>query len=148
MNKYFTLLALVVVLGSGCSKYGYVRLKYPLAPQAYLPGNIHTIALANRSLVNAGDESKATAEAIATGEVAGSDKVASEECLKAVFDQMNGYKGLNIVLQSHSQLTGTGTRTIPALLDWQQVKLLCDSSHADALLVLEMFDSNSDLVVG
>jgi hypothetical protein len=42
---------------------------------------------------------------------------------------------------------GTGTRELPELLDWKLVGEICDSEGADALLVLETFDSNSDLLV-
>lgn len=148
MKKIFLLSLLVVVLCSGCSKYGYVRLQYPTPPEVLLPESIHTLALANRSLVAEDDMAKAAAESIATGEVAGSDAVASQECLRAVYAGLNGYKNLTVASSTGAQLEGTGMSTIPELLDGKVVQHLCDSDKADALLVLEMFDSNSDLVIG
>lgn len=140
------LMAAVITL-SGCSKYGYVNVKYPVAPQAYFPEHVKTIALVNRSFSSAADKQKSILESIATAEIAGSDKLASDECLMAVYDNGNGQAGVNFVIPSKSKLQRKGSRETPELLEWRMVKQLCDSSKADALLVLETFDSNSDFLI-
>lgn len=146
MKKILLLPCILIIICTGCSKYGYVKLKYPTAPAAYIPENIHTIAVVNRSLTKKEDKTSIF-ESISTGEIAGSDKLASDECLKGVFDRINGRQEFSIVFPSHSRLYGTGTRETPELLDWQKVKNICDSTKADALLVLETFDSNSDVII-
>ncbi len=146
MSKYFTYMALAVLLFTGCSKYGYVSLNYPLPPQAMLPEHIQTIALVNRSLTRDKDRKTKILESIAKGELAGSDKIASDECLKGAFDRINGLRGISIVFPQRTRLYGTGTRETPEILDWKVVKGICDSSHADALLALETFDSNTNLL--
>ncbi len=148
MNKnIFLSLVLLTTFLFSCSKYGYVRLNYPLSPVAYLPENVKTIAVINRSLTKEQDKSKNITESIVTAEVAGSDRKASDECLKGVFDGINGWKGIQIVIPTKTRYYGTGTRQVPELLDWKEVRSVCDSTKADALLVLETFDSNSDLAV-
>lgn len=146
--KFYSFILIVSLFATSCSKYGYVQLKYPTAPNAVLPENIKTIAVVNRSLSPKDDKNKGNAitEAILSGEVAGSDKVASDESIKAVFDRLNGFRDISIVFPATSRLIGSGTRTTPDPLDWKRVKGICDSSKADALLVLEMFDSNSDIL--
>ncbi|WP_423130088.1 DUF6340 family protein [Gaoshiqia sp. Z1-71] len=143
----FVYLFFIVLIGSGCSKYGYVNLNYPLAPEAYLPDQVNTLALVNRSLVKEEDKQGKVIESVLTGEVAGSDRLASDECLNGVLGRMNGYRGINLVIPEQVNLYGTGTSKTPGLLDWQLVKSICNSTKADALLVLETFDSNSDLLV-
>lgn len=145
-RKWVILLFLIAVVFSGCSKYGYVNLNYPLRPAVFLPDHVNTIAIVNRSLTKKENKQAKVIEAIATAEIAGSDRIASDECLKGVFDRMNGRRGVNIVIPQRTRLYGTGTRETPELLDWKIVKNICDSSNADALLVLETFDSNTDLV--
>lgn len=147
--KFKFLILFTAILATSCSKYGHVQLKYPTQPNAVLPDKIKTIAIVNRSLTPKDDKSRGNAitEAILTGEIAGSDKLASDECLKAIFDRFNGYRDISIVFPPTSRLIGSGTRTTPDPLDWSRVKQICDSSKADALLVLEMFDSNSDLLL-
>ncbi len=149
MKLRFLLLFFIGIFATSCSKYGFVKLKYPTAPNATLPENIKTIAVVNRSLYPKDDKNKGNAitEAILSGEIAGSDKVASDECIRAVYDRFNGYRDMSIVFPATSRLIGSGTRTTPDPLDWKRVKGICDSTKADALLVLEMFDSNSDILL-
>ncbi len=148
-SKLYFILIILSTFSTSCSKYGYVKLKFPTAPNAVLPDDIKTIAIVNRSLSPKDNSSKgnAIAEAILTGEIAGSDKLASDQCLKAVFDRFNGYREISIVYPATSRLVGTGTRVTPDPLSWKRVKGICDSSKANALLVLEMFDSNSDIIL-
>ena len=138
------LLSLVI---SGCSQKGYVNLSYPLAPQVYLPQGAEKIALVNRSLTRPEDKQAKVLESIVTGEISGSDRLASDESLKGVFDRINGYRGIQAVIPQQTRLYGTGTRETPELLDWQLVRDICAASDADVLLVLETFDSNSDLLL-
>jgi len=145
MKKIIYLLFLLSIISS-CRSTGFVRLKYPTAPEVVLPSNIHTFVLVNRSSSKPGEKKNSVIESIATGEIAGSDKRASDECLKGVSDKINGWKEINVVIAPKTTLYGTGTREIPPLLDWKIVRQICEANKADALLVLETFDSNSDLV--
>ena len=147
-RKYLLSLIIAVFLFSGCSKYGFVSLHYPLNPSIILPEHVSKIAIANRSLTKKKEyQKKKLIESILSGEIAGSDRLASDECLRAVYEMMNGHRGIQIVIPEKSRLFGTGTREIPELLDWKLVKSICDSANADALLVLETFDSYTDLLL-
>ncbi len=146
MRKLNIFFLATMILLSGCSKWGWVDLRYPTSPMIQLPESINKIAVVNRSLVREEDKNRNTFEAVSTAEVAGSDKFASDECLKAVFDRMNGWSDIEIVIPSKTRLYGTGTRETPELLNWDSVAFICDQNGADALLVLENFDSNSDLI--
>jgi hypothetical protein len=146
MKKIIVISVISIVVLSGCSKYGSVNLKYPTPPIAFLPDDIHTIAIVNRSLVRKEDKNNSIIESIVSGKIAGSDRLASDECLKGVFDRINGWHQLSIVIPPKTRLYGTGTRQTPELLNWNIVKNICDTTKADALLVLETFDSNSDIL--
>lgn len=146
MKKILTL-AIVALFLSSCSKYGNVSLRFPTAPRVEFPSDIKSVALVNRSGTNTKPSGLNIAEAILSGEVAGSDKKASNSCLRGVYDKMNGWHQINVVHLEKRKLTGTGNRQTPELLDWATVKHLCDSTKTDALLVLENFDSNSDVTV-
>ncbi len=146
MKKHYFFIFISLIILSSCSKYGYVRLKYPNPPLVSLPENIHDIAVVNRSLTKK-DNKKPLIDAIITGEVAGSDKMASDEAIKGVFDGLNGWHHFNIIIPTQTRLYGTGTRETPELLNWNLVKHICDSSKVQALLVLENFDSNSGILL-
>lgn len=145
--KIFLSVLTVVLLLPGCSRYGYVRLNYPQAPEAYLPADVNYIAVVNRSLVEDADKDDRIIEAIATSEIAGSDRLASDECIKGAYEAVKAMEGTEIIIPQKVRLYGTGTREMPELLNWDLVTEICKSERTDALLVLETFDSNTDLLV-
>jgi hypothetical protein len=147
MIKNLLVLLIIALATAGCSKYGYVRLNYPTAPVAYLPDGIHSIAVVNRSLTPEENKDEKILESIATSEVAGSDRLASDECIKGVYDAIVALEHAELVIPGQVRMYGTGTRKLPELLDWDLVTEICGSEGADALLVLETFDSNTDLLV-
>jgi hypothetical protein len=145
--KNFLLLTLMLFLATvGCSRYGYVRLNYPTAPAVYLPEDVNSIAAVNRSLTREEDKDERIVEAIVTTEVAGSDLLASDNCIKGVYDAIVALPDAELVIPATVRIYGTGTRKLPELLDWDQVARICEAEGADALLVLETFDSNTDLL--
>ena len=52
-----------------------------------------------------------------------------------------------LIIPDTLRMYGTGTREMPELLDWNLVAEICGSEGSDALLVLETFDSNTDLLL-
>lgn len=143
--KKIILLCLISTILISCSKYGHVNLQFPTQPIKEFPTDIKRLAVVNRSspLKSNG---LAIAEALLSGEVAGSDKKAAVSSLQGVYNKLNGWRNVEVVVLDKRKLNGTGTRELPALLDWGLVKHLCDSTKTDALLVLENFDSNTDVV--
>jgi Family of unknown function (DUF6340)/Prokaryotic membrane lipoprotein lipid attachment site len=146
MKKILFVLLLALAI-SGCSKYGYVSLHYPTAPQAYLPDDVNSIAVVNRSLIKEEEKNDRIIEAVASSEVAGSDRLASDECIKGAYDAVKEMEGTRLIIPQKVRLYGTGTREMPELLDWNLVAEICKSEGCDALLVLETFDSNTDLLL-
>jgi hypothetical protein len=145
-NRVISIIVIAIAI-SGCSRYGYVQLNYPTSPEALLPDDIHRIAVVNRSLTSEEDEKGKIVESVSTGEMAGSDRLASDECIKGVYDAIQNLDQTELLIPKQVRLYGTGTRELPELLDWDQVAGICSSEGADALLVLETFDSNSDILL-
>ena len=130
-----------------CASSGYVNLDFPEEPALVLPNEVKSIAVVNRSLTEESNRSNKTLESIATGEIIGSDKLASDEAIKGIFDGLRDQGDLQVVIPEKTRLIGTGTRLTPEVLGWDQVNQICEASEADVLLVLENFDSNTDFVL-
>lgn len=145
-NIYFLFFGITVLSLASCGTSGYVNLNYPQEPLVILPDNVSKVVLVNRSLTKVEDKNTETMEAITTGEVMGSDRIASDEAMKGVYDGIQNKSHIQIIIPDTLRLYGTGTRTIPDLLPWEKVSDICEKSNADVLLVLENFDSNSDLI--
>ncbi|MDF1576269.1 MAG: hypothetical protein P1P86_13860 [Bacteroidales bacterium] len=103
-KKAFYGLLMLALTVSGCSKYGYVSLNYPQPPQAYLPDDVNYIAVVNRSLVEEEDADAKLVEAIVSSEIAGSDHLASDECIKGAYDAVKGMEGTDIIIPRKSQI--------------------------------------------
>ena len=129
-----------------CASSGYVHLNYPTDPELTLSSNITNIAVVNRSLTTEEDTPNKTLESVATGEIIGSDKLASDEAVKGIFDGLNR-GSFKVVMPPKLRLEGTGTRLAPDVLSWDVVSEICTETKTDVLLVLENFDSNSDFVL-
>lgn len=146
--KAFLGLSFILVFSSGCQRYGWVTVQYPTAPAMALPENIRNIAVINRSLPPSGVK-QTNLQKVGTvikNQVEGaSDQLASDDALKGVFDAAAGTHSLSVIIPSQTRYSGTGTRTTPELMDWNLVKQICADNNADVLLVLETFNSKTDL---
>jgi len=136
---------LAALLATGCSKYGYVSLSYPIEPEVILPDTVRSIAIVNRSLTPEESKDQKVLEAIMTTEI-GSDYIASDACVKGVYDAIANLPDADLVIPGELRLPGTGTSAVPELLDWELVEEICEKEEAYVLLVLETFDSNTDLL--
>jgi hypothetical protein len=145
-TRIFLPLFLLAILFSSCSKFGYVTLSYPVEPQVYLPEDIGEIVMVNRSLTDEEAKDDKIVEAIFSSEIAGSDRLASDESIKGAYAAAQNWDGIVAVIPESLRLEGTGTREVPELLSWDLVADICEKETADALLVLETFDSDTDLM--
>ncbi len=145
-NKTLIIITLLALAASGCSKYGYVSLSYPIEPEVYLPNEVHSIAIVNRSLTDEDAKDAKVFEAIMSTEI-GSDYLASDACVKGVYDAIVMLPQTELIIPAKHRMLGTGTQEIPELLEWDQVEEICREEGADVLLVLETFDSNTDLLL-
>lgn len=145
--KYIISLIVTSTIVVSCGSYGYVYLDYPQSPQVSLPHEIDEIAIVNRSLIKEENRQNRVFESVITGEVAGSDKIASDEAIKGVLAGMQNQNYIKMILPDTLRIYGTGTRQLPDVLSWDLVSGICADNQADALLVLETFDSNSNIVI-
>jgi hypothetical protein len=84
-------------------------------------------------------------EGILTGEGLEADKEAGIQCLSGLKDALLKTPRYVVVEPPGLDLRGTGTGTWPSPLAWAEIERICKSNNADALIVLEVFDSNSGI---
>ncbi|HEY0261641.1 MAG TPA: DUF6340 family protein [Chitinophagales bacterium] len=145
----FSILILVIFFSTGCHRYGGVTVQYPTTPAMILPQNVRNIAVINRTL-SPGSTIKPTTwqkiGAVVKNQVEGAtDQLASDDALKGIFDAAMQTRGVSIIIPPVTHYIGTGTRTTPEIMNWDTVKQICAANNADGLLVLEMFNSKTDV---
>ena len=136
----------IVSLASCSTSSVVVKVQRPA--DITIPSNINNLVLANRSTPSKENLAGNIFEGIVTGEGIGADRKGSEYCLMGLSTILNNSERYTLKNSTGLELKGTGTSSFPAPLKWKKVKSLCSSYDADALLVLETFDSDSRVIVG
>ncbi len=133
-----TILAIAVFILL-CSM-AWVRINVLKPALVVLPNHIRNIAIIDRTLQ---EETKNTkTEQILTGELFKQDEQAVLKAIDGTIDACAEFNLYNIV-RTAERIKGGGTKnSFPAPMEWKQVKELCEKHQADALLSIEIFDSD------
>lgn len=110
-----------------------------------VPTTIKKLTFTNRSLPGKGEKLNNIIEGVLTGEGIQVDREASYRCIDGVADVLLSSPRYTINVPSNLDLRGKGTREWPIPLDWNEVSRLCNEYQSDALVTLEIFDSNTDV---
>lgn len=111
--------------------------------------NIKDVVIADRSRPSKDNLAGNIIEGLISGEGIGYDRKGAEYCIKGLSDILSESDRYTLKNSGYGiNLTGTGTATLDKPLVWDEVISICGSYDADALLVLETFDSDSRTIVG
>jgi hypothetical protein len=135
------LIALSSVLLQSCMTNMSIPILKPA--QITLPSNFEKIAVTHRHRPNKENQVRNIVEGILTGEGLEADLEAGISALNGLKDALLKTPRYVVVEPPGLDLRGTGTSVFPAPLAWDFVERVCKDNNADALLVLEVFDSNS-----
>jgi tetratricopeptide (TPR) repeat protein len=122
-----------------------IGLEVLIPAEINIPQHIQKVAVANRSLPAKGEKAKNIIEGVLTGESIYADREGSENCGLGLVNQLNSGPRFSAIYLSSAELKGTGTREFPYPLNWNQVNELCEAVDADALILLETFDSDNSI---
>lgn len=132
----FLLMGLVAI---GCSRTVYVPLQRPAA--VFVSPHIQRVALLDRSEINVRNVNRI--ESVITGEFPGLDREGAQMALDGLARSLQDnqrYQIARVDEQWKSPVAIPGQW--PPLLEWSEVELLCNKYNANALLVLESYDSD------
>src|SRR4030042_823825 len=139
MKKISLYLIACVIFLTLCSM-AWVRINLLRPALIVLPAHIRNIAIIDRSMKDETPESKV--EQVLTGELFKQDEQAVRQTIDGTIDvcaEFNLYQ----LIRTSERLKGGGTKsTFPEPMDWIQVSRLCEKHKADALLAVEIFDSD------
>ncbi|MCF6366635.1 MAG: DUF6340 family protein [Bacteroidales bacterium] len=144
ISTFLFLVLIAIILGSCKTKSLSVRILKPA--EIFVPTKIKTLAVVNRSLPTKGDGSRVVnvIEGLLSGEEIFADRYGSEKCVAGVADGLlNSPRFTVTVPTGMDDIRGTGTAQFAEPLQWSKVEQICNDYSADALVLLETFDSNS-----
>ncbi len=129
-------------------KMGHVSLQVLEPADVTLPSHIQKFILADRTRPEKGNGQQAIniLEGILTGEGLFQDKWASEDCIEGLRQKLTMTPRFSVTVAAlDTALKGTGRRQTKPPLDWATVSKLLGGDSTAALVVLEAFDSNTNL---
>jgi hypothetical protein len=136
------LFAAVTALISGCRST--VRLNVLQPAQINLPQNYEKLAIVHRHRPTQENLLTSIVDGILSGGVGLlTDREAGKMCLSGLKESLLRTPRYTVVEPPGVDLKGTGTGVFPPPLAWDQVESICKANGADALIVLEIFDTKS-----
>lgn len=136
------ILSIYMITFTSCSTSS-ITMKVLVPAQITVPSNIKSIAVTNRSLPGKGEKFNNILEGVLTGEGIQVDREASFRCVDGVADVLVSSPRYTVKVPSNLDLRGLGTAQWPAPLEWNEVEQICKDNDVDALIALEIFDSNT-----
>jgi Family of unknown function (DUF6340) len=113
-----------------------------------LPAHFQKFVLADRTRPGKGNGQQALniLEGLLTGEGLFQDKWASEDCLEGLRQVLTQTPRYTVTIAAlDTALKGTGRQQVLPPLDWKTVARIIGTDTTTALVVLEAFDSNTDI---
>ncbi len=139
--RIFALLILFISMLAlySCSSTRDMQVKVTKPAIFELPKNVKRILLVDRSKGN----TLSFIEGVLTGELPGTDKIQSQQCISGLQETLNLNRELEITRHPVRLSSDRGNSTgFGNPLDWNLITQLSQQYNADALLVLEFFDTD------
>lgn len=118
----------------------WVNLTLVRPSEIMLPENIRTIAIVDRTVQE--DNPKNKLEQVLTGEFFRQDEQAVVQVAEGFISGCSGLERYHII-RAEEKFGSDGTKnTFPTPMHWDQVSDICNKYEADAIMAIEIFDSD------
>lgn len=107
-----------------------------------VPQEYQNVVIANRSLPAKGEKGKNFVEGLFSGEGVFNDRRGSEQAIQGINNKLNENERFESRICESCDFRGTGTAEWPTPLNWDSISQVCEQYGADALISLEVFDSD------
>ena len=139
MNRIKIVLSAVFMLML-FSNSAWVNLTLTRPSELLLPDHIKAIALVDRTLQE--ENTQNAVEQVITGEIFRQDEQAILKVSDGFIEACSGYNRFQPV-RTAEKYPGNGTKTtFPEPLEWSKVTEICNKHQTDALLAVEIFDTD------
>jgi len=145
MIKQIVCIALIVTALSSCVTSS-VLVNVHRPADITISKDIQNVVVVNRYRPSKDNLAGNIVEGLISGEGIGVDRKGAEYCVEGLLGMLNNSERFSLKNEGGIELKGTGTSSFPTPIDWNEVKSICGSYDGDALLVLETFDSDYQVI--
>lgn len=141
MNRFPFFFVAFLILAFGCktATISYQRIR---PSDISLPADVRKVIIVNRCTPDPSTKWMNILEGAFSGEGIKMDRMGAQSCAEELGTQLGQGPKME-VYNAYFDLTGTGTSQFPQPLNMDTVKNMCKRIGADALVVLECFDSDN-----
>jgi len=143
--KYTFALLFIALCSCSTSKF-IVDVSKP--PSIEIPVDISRILIANRCLKEEFRKPDEVVKGLISGEGPVINQAGTKKAIESVIDDIRYAPGMEPVYTSAVPLVDTLNKKFPQALDWITVENLCRQYNSDALLSLEVFNTNTFIDYG
>ncbi len=144
-SKYTFVFLLMVLCSCSTSKF-VVDVTKP--PSIEIPVDIGRILIVNRCLKEEFEKPDEVVKGLIAGEGPVINQAGAKKAVESVIDDIRYAPGMESVYTSAVPLVDTLDKKFPQSLDWITVENLCRQYNSDALLSLEVFNTNTYIDYG
>jgi len=105
-----------------------------------IPSSIQSIAIIDRSIQT--KETRNVLEESVTGELFGEDKIASQYAIDGLIEMLENSGRFKVVRTAKKLKKSGSANEFPAPLAWNEIENICSEFDVDAVISLELFDSD------
>jgi hypothetical protein len=137
--RSFTLILLFMILGAPTMNFNVM-----VPASVSFPPHIKSVAMVDRTIPE--DGTRSAIEGALTGEIAGEDKLSTQIMMDGIHSVMSNSVTLDFI-RTPEVLSGASsvTAVFPEAIEWDIIRKLCSKYKVDAVMAIEIFDS--DLIV-
>ena len=139
MKRFFTIFSLSAFVFLIC---GAPTITFNVQRPAYLdvPKHINSIGLIDRSALK--DTRQNIIEGGITGEMPGGDKITAQFAHDGLIDFLNDSRRFTAVRTAKKYIKNSAAESFPDPMAWNEIDKLCKEFKVDAIIALEVFDSD------
>lgn len=139
-SSKFYLLLISLLFFAACGPTKKVSFNIIQPAQITLPADAQTILLVDRTKYKSAAWN--TIEGILTGELPTDDRVAVQEAMNTLKNNLLNSPRFNVKVYPERLYGNSMTAVFPDPLPWEKIDSLCASEHADIVVAMEVFDTD------
>ncbi|MBE9511816.1 MAG: hypothetical protein IMY71_13155 [Bacteroidetes bacterium] len=150
MRKIYNTTAIPVLLVSiilcSCSSKNLLTISVTEPAPVYIPSNIKTIGIVDRSLPLGENEKMDKLDKILSAEGKNLDKDGAHESVTGLFDELiNSNKFSEVKIIDSVDVRSPGLGVFPSALSWKTTERICYENNVDAIFVLSFYDTDAKI---
>ncbi len=140
------LFILSAIIVSSCSSMNRLTMSVTEPAPVYVPANIETIAIINRSLPSVQNDELEKLDKIFSVEGKNLDKNGAMETVTGLYDELTKTQRFDTIkIIDELDLKNPGLGIFPASLPWETVENICKKNNVDAIFVLSFYDTDASI---